>query len=90
MENKLDLPPGDTVADALGAMSRACRHAKLRCLVAKRRWERSPSKETEHNYMLTAQEYYYVAKLRHDFQEAAMKTLAARHAEVSEKKGSVN
>ena len=89
-DEDFDLPPGDTLIDAIGALTRLMNHAKLRCLVAKRRWERLPSKTTEHGYLIAAQEYYYAAKMRKDFQEKAVESLATKHAEIMEKKGSVN
>jgi hypothetical protein len=89
--SKLDLlPPGDTAADALGALARLTRHAKMRVLVAKRRYERTKGKTDEHNYMLAAQEYYYAAALSADFRKALTETLAAKHFEKSEKDDKLN
>jgi hypothetical protein len=91
MDKKLDiLPPGESIPDALAAMSRLTRRAKLRALVAKRKYEREKSQVNEHNWMLAAQEYYYAAALTSDFTRAINEHLAKQIHEKNVKNSSVN
>ena len=84
------IAPGDSVPEALAAMARLTRRAKLRVFVAKRKYERTKSQVDEHNYMLAAQEFYYVAALVADFRKALEETLAKKLHEKNVKNDSVN
>lgn len=81
---------GDSVKDAILAQGRLVRRAKLRALVAKRKYERTKTQEDEHNYMLSAQEFYYMAALAADFRKAALQVVAQLQADKTEKNGNLN
>jgi len=84
------IAPGDSVVDALDALQRLTQRAKLRALVARRRYERDKSQVNEHNYMLSAQEFYYISALSADFGKAARESLAQALHDVNEKKNNLN
>jgi hypothetical protein len=87
---KIVTDAGDSVKDALEALQRLVRRAKLRAMAAKRRYERTKTKTDEHNYMLSAQEFYYMAALSSDFGRAANEALAAQIHNTKAKLGTVN
>jgi hypothetical protein len=92
MDKKLSIvsEAGDSVKDALEALKRLVRRAKLRALAAKRRYDRTQSKVDEHNYMLSAQEFYYMAALSADFTKAAADALAQQLADKNAKNNTLN
>lgn len=75
--------PGDTLKDAIDALSRVVRRAGRISAVAKRRYERNKTPDNEHMFLITAQEYYYVSKLASDFRKAAVQAAAEQHASKS-------
>jgi hypothetical protein len=90
MEDKFDLPYGDSVHDVVAAMRRLVEKSKLRTLTAQRRYERNPTPTNEHGWLLVAQEFYYASRLSVDFVEACVRVMAEHMAAVTEKKGSMN
>ena len=77
--------PGDTLKEAIDALNRVVSRAKRIAGVAKRRYERNKTKENEHRFLETAQEFYYVSKLASDFRRAAITVAAEHHAKTSSK-----
>ena len=75
--------PGDTLKEAVDALSRVVRRAGRIAAVARRRYERNKTPANEHLFLITAQEYYYVSKLASDFRKAAVQAAAEQRAEKS-------
>lgn len=77
---KSTVVPGDTILEAIQALTRVVSRAKRIAVIAKRRYERNKTKESEHWFLLASQEFYYISKLAADFRAAAIQAAAEQHA----------